>query len=217
MTYTISFGSDFVCEFISTLERPVDYKSIPRVFRVYTKRFGADLSSFSDDDIKNGIKSAIKANEAIVAPCIVLTLMQACNSRNVDFVRRILMNDPVSQVRYCNDYGITPLMVACINGYDEIVALLLQHVPDDQIFVATVPEGWTPLMIACFHNHVPVVRALAKHKMCEQCLMKSSAGETAMSIAMGLQHEMCFQIMKMFMIKSELIDYQAEVMIKSED
>jgi ankyrin repeat protein len=130
--------------------------------------------------------------------------MQACDYCSVNDVKRILSFDPITEIRYRNDYGTTPLMVACIKGSHQIVELLLQHNPNEQVMAASIPEGWTPLMLACLHNYVPIVNILANHNMHAQCMMRNFVGETAMTIALALNHVECVQIMNKFMIKSEI-------------
>lgn len=46
--------------------------------------------------------------------------------------------------------GITPLMVACMLGYNNIVDLLIGNGAD--LNAQNASDGWTPLMYAVFHR-----------------------------------------------------------------
>jgi ankyrin repeat protein len=54
-------------------------------------------------------------------------------------------------------YGTTVLMMAAMNGYDEVVAVLLQHSPrlDERN-----KSGFTALMLAARNGHMTVVQQL---------------------------------------------------------
>ena len=62
-----------------------------------------------------------------------------------------------SQAQAARDWGISPLHIASLHGFDSVARVLLQHgAPVDQV----EKRGKTPLDLACFHGHDHVVSVL---------------------------------------------------------
>jgi len=78
----------------------------------------------------------------------------------VEEVKRTLWENPDIDVDWANykENGRGALAIACENGWDSIVAILLMH-PD--IYVNSL-NGLTPFMSATFHGRTTCVRLLLK-------------------------------------------------------
>jgi ankyrin repeat protein len=87
-------------------------------------------------------------------------LMIACAEGNQPIVTRILFEDPgLAAVRISS--GLTPLIVATIGGYPEIIKLLVRAIDgnDAALNSKRTPDGATALIIACQQANATLVKA----------------------------------------------------------
>ena len=86
----------------------------------------------------------------------------ATENGNVEEVEEILRNNPNVNVNWSseNDEGSTALIIACDNGHDSIVSILLAH-PDIDVNQKD-NEGWTPFSGACWYGNTSCVRLMLK-------------------------------------------------------
>jgi len=77
----------------------------------------------------------------------------AAESGNVEEVKQILRKHPNLNVNWGNedDEGSTALIIACDNGHDSIVSILLAH-PDIDVNLKN-SFGQTPFMWACCNGN----------------------------------------------------------------
>jgi len=87
-------------------------------------------------------------------------LYDAAESSDVQDVKDVLRNNPNLNVNWSNeiDEGSTALIIACDNGHDSIVSILLTH-PDIDVNQKDL-NGWTPFNCACFAGSTSCVRLL---------------------------------------------------------
>lgn len=83
-----------------------------------------------------------------------------------------------------NEYGVTPLSLACTNGSLAAVALLLEAGADPGL---ALPTGETPLMTAARTGNVEVVQALLRHGVNPNA-REHSQGQTALMWAASENH-----------------------------
>ena len=79
---------------------------------------------------------------------------------NAATVNQILSENPDINVNWQNDYGATPLHIACVYGRSAIVAILLAH-PNVKVNLKS-RHGSTPFNVACRNMKLPCVRLLLK-------------------------------------------------------
>jgi hypothetical protein len=79
-------------------------------------------------------------------------LMIATRTKNSDLVRFLLDNRANPQKR--NRYGDTALMIAALQGYGEIVDMLLMRKVEPN------HAGWTPMHYAAFNGHPQIIAKL---------------------------------------------------------
>ena len=93
----------------------------------------------------------------------------------------------VNQAR-TDEYGATPLFIACYNGHEAVVERLLAQ---DAINVnqATTDTGGTPLFIACQKGHEAVVERLLAQDAIDVNQAKTNTGTTPLHIACEMGHE----------------------------
>ena len=84
----------------------------------------------------------------------------AANGGKVEEVKSILRKNPSLNVNWKNEEGgaWTALHIACHNGHDSVVSILLAH-PDIDPNLED-EGGSTPFMIACFKGYTSFVRLL---------------------------------------------------------
>jgi len=84
----------------------------------------------------------------------------AVSEGNVKELADLIRKDPGFNVNSQDGGGDTLLNLACRNGKDSVIPLLLAH-PDID---ANLKEsrGWTPFWTACFRGHTSCVRLLLK-------------------------------------------------------
>jgi ankyrin repeat protein len=69
------------------------------------------------------------------------------------------LSEPTRKIKYVDDEGRTPLMLACIQGnLDDVKTHIseLECIDDD---------GWTALMYACHHGHAQIVNFLLENNV----------------------------------------------------
>ena len=88
------------------------------------------------------------------------TFYDAANYGKVEEVKSILRKNPSLNVNWKNEEGgaWTALHIACHNGHDSVVSILLAH-PDIDPNLKQV-NGNTPFMAACFQGNTSCVRLL---------------------------------------------------------
>ena len=64
--------------------------------------------------------------------------------------------------------GMTPFMIACQNGHQDVVKILLDHSEGNINFNAKDNRGWTAFMFACQNGHKDVAKSLLA-----QCLFSA--------------------------------------------
>ena len=87
---------------------------------------------------------------------------RAADLGQVGSLQEILRGDPNLNVNWRNEYdeGSTALIIACLNGHDSIVSILLAH-PDIDVNLKDQDE-WTPFLGACFSGSTSCARLLLK-------------------------------------------------------
>ncbi|KAF0700107.1 hypothetical protein As57867_009302, partial [Aphanomyces stellatus] len=118
-----------------------------------------------------------------------MSLAQAVRSGDLLLVRRVIEEkgcdvNEVEELPGKND-GFTPLMVACTNGFDDIVAFLLS-VKDIRVNDKD-KNGQTALYIASSLGHSTTVQVLLSHSNI-QVNAQEKDGKTALYTASGLGH-----------------------------
>ena len=101
-----------------------------------------------------------------------------------------------------NDYGVTPLSLACSNGNAQIIETLLKAGADPN---ATVRSGETPLMLAARTGNVEAVRLLLTYRAAVNA-NETWNGQTALMWAAEAGHAQVVQV---------LIDANAQVEARS--
>ncbi|ORX65003.1 ankyrin, partial [Anaeromyces robustus] len=66
-----------------------------------------------------------------------------------------------ADVNKLNNYKVSPILLACKNGYLEIVKCLVQHGAD---FNRSSDRGITPIIIACRNGYSKIVEFLLENK-----------------------------------------------------
>jgi ankyrin repeat protein len=84
-----------------------------------------------------------------------LELLNACFENNFETVQRLLHEGVNKNI--VNEYGWTPLHIACCKGYLKMVEFLVEKGVDANLFD---PYGRTSLYLACEGGHVEIVRLL---------------------------------------------------------
>jgi ankyrin repeat protein len=74
-------------------------------------------------------------------------------------VLKLLDKNINTDVNKCSNDGQSPLYIACQEGHDKIVKILLTHGADIN---KSRDNGYSPLQIACHSNHIDVVVELLK-------------------------------------------------------
>ena len=70
----------------------------------------------------------------------------ACRNGHLDIVLKLLDKKVNTNVNKCRDSGASPLYIACQNGHDKIVKILLTH---GAVINKSSDNDSTPLQIAC--------------------------------------------------------------------
>jgi ankyrin repeat protein len=83
----------------------------------------------------------------------------ACQNGYLDIVLQLLDKKVNTDVNKCRDSGASPLFIACQNGHDKIVKILLTHGANIN---KSTDNGCSPLQIARYKNHIDVVEELLK-------------------------------------------------------
>lgn len=91
---------------------------------------------------------------------ILPTLLEAVGKNSISDVVTLLQ-DPQTNVNEPDSLGWTPLFIAALRGYSEIVNLLLSHPRIDVNMVNNMKQ--TPLYCAAFFGHPNLVTALLSH------------------------------------------------------
>lgn len=117
-------------------------------------------------------------------------LCRSCTSGNVHSVKYILSHPrtkPNEFLLETNEHGFSALQCACFNGYKEIVELLRNHVPDDQVVMKNYTNAeFNVLFLSIFKGHVGIVELLSRHSPNEQVVMKSEKGFSALLYGLAL-------------------------------
>ena len=113
-----------------------------------------------------------------------------------------LLIDTGADVNATNDYGVTPLSLACDNGAAAMVSLLLDTGADPDLARTT---GETPLMTCARTGDVDAVRALLSHGT-DPNAAESWHDQTALMWAVGEGHTQVARV---------LVDYGADVQARS--
>ena len=72
-------------------------------------------------------------------------------------------NSEESGLNVKGEYGMTPFIVACYNGHNDVVKLLLDHSEGNIDFNARSYSGWTAFELACFKGQKDVVKLLLEY------------------------------------------------------
>lgn len=94
----------------------------------------------------------------------------ACRLNNPSVVDELLTSEKVNQqdliilLMTVNKVWMSPLMIACKKGYNDIVEILLRRNLNNTILTYPNKYGFTPLMYACIYGHTDVVDTLLKHR-----------------------------------------------------
>jgi ankyrin repeat protein len=124
-------------------------------------------------------------------------LIEAAKANNLPEVSRLLSVG--ADVNTKNNYGNTPLSVACIHGYVEVFKELVEHGADID---ARHSAGWSALHFACLNGHLAVVVELIpndsngatiilgkrKSRAGADIEVKDNQGNTPLHIASGAGH-----------------------------
>jgi len=86
----------------------------------------------------------------------------AAENGNAEELQEILRNNPNLDVNWRNENenGSTALKIACQNGHDSIVSILLAHL-DIDVNLKDL-DGWTPFSSACWYGYTSCARLLLK-------------------------------------------------------
>mmetsp|Transcript_12839 Transcript_12839/g.16545 ORF Transcript_12839/g.16545 Transcript_12839/m.16545 type:complete len:171 (-) Transcript_12839:361-873(-) len=84
----------------------------------------------------------------------------ACNDGNLKRVQGMLGSGDIVNVNFVNEYGSTPLILACLKGHTDIVKVLLDNYAD---FNVQGPKDWSPLHCATFYGHIETANLLLIH------------------------------------------------------
>jgi hypothetical protein len=85
-------------------------------------------------------------------------LLEASKNGNLEEVKKAINNG--ANINAKNNYGATPLHLACYNGYLEIVECLVENKAEIN---AKNNDGYPPLHLACDKGHLDIVKYLIKN------------------------------------------------------
>ncbi|RXG70201.1 Ankyrin repeat and BTB/POZ domain-containing protein 2 [Armadillidium vulgare] len=118
-----------------------------------------------------------------------------------DLVPHALQLLPATKVNTVNEYGLTPLMLACIRGDEPIVQMLLdagadvdaETPPTGPAYLMANPETqhWTALTYASIHGHLSIARTLLEKKANVEGgarLAEEKCTETPLQVAAAAGH-----------------------------
>ncbi|XP_066578140.1 ankyrin repeat and SAM domain-containing protein 6 [Amia ocellicauda] len=108
-------------------------------------------------------------------------VFSALKLANSQLVREILDEDP-AQVNLANADGASPLMIAAVNGQQDVVQLLVERSAD--IDKQDSVHGWTALMQATYHGNKDVVKYLLNQGA--DVNLRAKNGYTAFDLVMLL-------------------------------
>jgi len=124
-------------------------------------------------------------------------LYEACKHGKVEEVQKLLQNSQININWQHNDFGKTPLYIACCgwtpfysdacaNGYTEIVKLLLN---DNRVDINKANnDGKTPFHGACYYGKTEVVKYLLESGREIDIKKKDKDGKSALDYARQERH-----------------------------
>lgn len=99
------------------------------------------------------------ANADLISESGFAALATASEHNHIDVVRLLIEKGHANvNLEWTKEKGVTPLYLACQNGHETIVKILLEHHAEANQGIAT--SGATPLYVASQNGHAAVVKAL---------------------------------------------------------
>ena len=141
-----------------------------------------------------------KSNHLPLVP-IQKTLHEACENRDLISVKELLKLG--TNVDDLNDEGLTPLIIACINGHFDIVVVLLAHGANPNLLDCT---GKSPFHMAVAYGKLSMVQKMLEYKA--DVNLQDSEGKAPIHYAAFLGH---LKIVKL------LLKYEADVNLEDND